>query len=75
VLVATFILLEFSSPSRRIFIGSHSIPPSLVRRIGPSWGMIQISMRLNEERERERERELKQMYLDLGALASQIDYF
>jgi hypothetical protein len=31
-----FVLLEFSSPSRRIFIGSHSLPPSLVRRIGPS---------------------------------------
>jgi hypothetical protein len=31
-----FILLEFQSPSRRIFIGSHSLPPSLVRRIGPS---------------------------------------
>jgi hypothetical protein len=31
-----FILLEFRSPSRRIFIGSHSLPPSLVRRIGPS---------------------------------------
>jgi hypothetical protein len=31
-----FILLELSSPSRRIFIGSHSLPPSLVRRIGPS---------------------------------------
>jgi transposase InsO family protein len=28
--------LEFRSPSRRIFIGSHSLPPSLVRRIGPS---------------------------------------
>jgi hypothetical protein len=36
VLEAVFILLEFSSPSRRIFIGSHSLPPSLVRRIGPS---------------------------------------
>jgi hypothetical protein len=35
-LKALFILLEFSSPSRRIFIGSHSLPPSLVRRIGPS---------------------------------------
>jgi hypothetical protein len=33
---AIFILLELSSPSRRIFIGSHSLPPSLVRRIGPS---------------------------------------
>jgi hypothetical protein len=33
-----FILLEFQSPSRRIFIGSHSLPPSLVRRIGPSGG-------------------------------------
>jgi hypothetical protein len=31
-----FILLEFQSPSRRIFICSHSLPPSLVRRIGPS---------------------------------------
>jgi hypothetical protein len=36
VLQAVFVLLEFSSPSRRIFIGSHSLPPSLVRRIGPS---------------------------------------
>jgi hypothetical protein len=27
VLEAVFILLEFSSPSRRIFIGSHSLPP------------------------------------------------
>jgi hypothetical protein len=35
-LEAVFILLEFRSPSRRIFIGSHSLPPSLVRRIGPS---------------------------------------
>jgi hypothetical protein len=37
-LEAAFVLLEFSSPSRRIFIGSHSLPPSLVRRIGPSQG-------------------------------------
>jgi hypothetical protein len=37
-LEAVFVLLEFSSPSRRIFIGSHSLPPSLVRRIGPSAG-------------------------------------
>jgi hypothetical protein len=36
VLEALFILLEFQSPSRRFFIGSHSLPPSLVRRIGPS---------------------------------------
>jgi ribonuclease HI len=35
-LEAAFVLLEFRSPSRRIFIGSHSLPPSLVRRIGPS---------------------------------------
>jgi hypothetical protein len=35
-LEAVFILLEFPSPLRRIFIGSHSLPPSLVRRIGPS---------------------------------------
>jgi hypothetical protein len=27
VLEAAFVLLEFSSPSRRIFIGSHSLPP------------------------------------------------
>jgi hypothetical protein len=26
-LEAVFVLLEFSSPSRRIFIGSHSLPP------------------------------------------------
>jgi hypothetical protein len=36
VLEAVFILLEFLSRSRRIFIGSHSLPPSLVRHIGPS---------------------------------------
>jgi hypothetical protein len=37
VLEAVSILLEFPSPSRRIFIGSHSLPPPfLVRRIGPS---------------------------------------
>jgi hypothetical protein len=34
-LEAFFILLEFLSPSRRIFIGSYSLPPSLVCRIGP----------------------------------------
>jgi hypothetical protein len=39
VLEAVFILLEFPSPSRRIFIGSNSLPPSLVRRIGPSSGI------------------------------------
>jgi hypothetical protein len=38
VLEAALVLLEFRSPSRRIFIGSHSLPPSLVRRIGPSRG-------------------------------------
>jgi hypothetical protein len=37
VLEAVFILLEVPSPSGRIFIGSHSLPPSLVRRIGPSY--------------------------------------
>jgi hypothetical protein len=40
VLEAVFILLEFPSPSRRIFIGSHSLPPSLVRRIGPSQTLL-----------------------------------
>jgi hypothetical protein len=39
VLEAVFLLLEFPSLSRRIFIGSHSLPPSLVRRIGPSSGI------------------------------------
>jgi hypothetical protein len=37
VLEAVFVLLESPSPPRRIFIGSHSLPP-LVRRIGPSGG-------------------------------------
>jgi hypothetical protein len=41
VLEAVFILLEFPSPSRRIFIGSHLLPPSLVRRIGPSLKAIE----------------------------------
>jgi hypothetical protein len=44
VLEAVFILLEFPSPSRRIFIGSHSLPPSLVRRIGPSPTLNHIVM-------------------------------
>jgi hypothetical protein len=39
VVEAVFVLLEFPSPSRRILIGSHSLPPSLVRRIGPSSGI------------------------------------
>jgi hypothetical protein len=42
VLEAVFILLESPSPSRRIFIGSHSLPPSLVCRIGPSTPQGQI---------------------------------
>jgi hypothetical protein len=41
VLEAVFVLLEFPSPSRRIFIGSHSLPP-LVRRFGPSIAKIFI---------------------------------
>jgi hypothetical protein len=36
VLEAVFVLLESSSPSRRIFIGSQSLPPPLVCCIGPS---------------------------------------
>jgi hypothetical protein len=44
VLEAVFILLEFSSPSRRIFIGSHSLPPlwfavSVLQRVGITCGM------------------------------------
>jgi hypothetical protein len=41
VLEVVFILLESPSPSRRTFIGSHSLPPSLVRHIGPSGGAAQ----------------------------------
>jgi hypothetical protein len=33
-----FTLSEFQSPSRRIFIGSHSLPPLSGRLIGPSMG-------------------------------------
>jgi hypothetical protein len=40
VLEAVFILLEFPSPSRIFFISSHSLPPSLVCRIGPSKGWL-----------------------------------
>jgi hypothetical protein len=29
VLEAVFVLLQYPSPSRRIFIGSHSLPPPL----------------------------------------------
>jgi hypothetical protein len=36
VRLSDFILLEFQSPSRRIFIGSHSLPPLSGRLIGPS---------------------------------------
>jgi hypothetical protein len=36
VLEAVFVLLESPSTSRRFFIAPHSLPPSLVRRIGPS---------------------------------------
>jgi hypothetical protein len=45
VLEAVFILLEFPSPSRKIFIGSHSLPPSLVRRIGHSIVLIIIELK------------------------------
>jgi hypothetical protein len=48
VLEVVFILLEFPSPSTRIFIGSHSLPPSLVRRIGPSDELL-----VGEDREEE----------------------
>jgi hypothetical protein len=42
VLEAVFVLLESPSPSRRIFIGSHSLPSSLVRRFDPSKVMSRI---------------------------------
>jgi hypothetical protein len=38
VLEAVFILLESLSPSRKNFIGSHSLPPSLVHRHGGMGG-------------------------------------
>jgi hypothetical protein len=44
VLEAVFILLEFPSPSRRIFIGSHSLPP-MVRHIGPSEEQVKIELK------------------------------
>jgi hypothetical protein len=37
-----FILLEFQSPSRRIFIGSHSLPTS-GRLIGPSQVLVKFA--------------------------------
>jgi hypothetical protein len=46
VLEVVFVLLESPSPSRRIFIGSHSLPPpSLVRRIGPLVHHTEIATR------------------------------
>jgi hypothetical protein len=39
VLEVVFVLLEFPSPSRRIFYRLPFTPPSLVRRIGPSSGI------------------------------------
>jgi hypothetical protein len=45
VLEAVFTLLEFPFPSRRNFIGSHSLPPpSLVRRIGSSMSVLEFSV-------------------------------
>jgi hypothetical protein len=44
VLEAVFVLLEYPSPSRRIFIDSHSLPPSLVRRIGPLKGQDLVAI-------------------------------
>jgi hypothetical protein len=43
VLEAVFVLLEFSSPLRRIFIGSHSLPPlwfavSVLHKVGEGSG-------------------------------------
>jgi hypothetical protein len=40
VLEVVFVVLEYPSLTRRIFIGSHSLPPSLVRCIGPSRGAL-----------------------------------
>jgi hypothetical protein len=42
-----FILSEFQSPSRRIFIGSHSLPPRSGRLIGPSKGKVPKDTRSN----------------------------
>jgi hypothetical protein len=39
VRLSEFILSEFQSPSRRIFIGSHSLSPLSGRLIGPSSGI------------------------------------
>jgi hypothetical protein len=45
VLEAVFILLEFLSPSRRIFIGSHSLPPL--------WFAVSVLQQVREEEEEE----------------------
>jgi hypothetical protein len=47
---AVFILLEFRSPSRRIFIGSHSLPPSLV-----ALSVLQIQANVNRAQRRAEE--------------------
>jgi hypothetical protein len=48
-LEAGFILLEFPSPSRRIFIGSHSLPPlwfavSVLQQVNKEWDCVKDTM-------------------------------
>jgi hypothetical protein len=43
VLEALFILLEFLSPSRRIFIGSHSLPPLWFAVSVLQWGQVRAA--------------------------------
>jgi hypothetical protein len=47
-LEAAFILLEFRSPSRRIFIGSHSLPPPLS---GSLYRSFNLELEFKEVRE------------------------
>jgi hypothetical protein len=53
VLEVVFVLLEYPSPSRRIFIGSHSLLPSLVRRIGPSTSLTYLSLEYGDNMSQE----------------------
>jgi hypothetical protein len=63
-----FVLSEFQSPSRRIFIGSHSLPPS-GRLIGPSrCAALVQSARYLEGIRRYHDRNIKERSFNVGDL-------